>query len=85
MITAYAQREIQSEDPARCDFERGRLLLIERIAAEFDLSSARELDVEVEYLYMEVDLDFENDSDPAVGDLIDRFTGFLHALEDRGT
>jgi hypothetical protein len=83
MITAYAQRELRDADEVLARFERGRLGMIERTAQEFGLSPQREEDVDVEYLRIEVEIDFENDADPEVEDLVDRFTVFLYALEDR--
>jgi hypothetical protein len=83
MITAYARRELQDTDEVLAEFERGRLGMIERTAEEFGLSPQRDEDVDVECLNVEVEIDFENDADPEVDDLIDRFTVFLYALEDR--
>lgn len=83
MIIAYAGRELQDADRARSQFETGRLALIERVGREFGFDPERELDIDVEYLNLYVEGDFDNDADPQLEDLVDRFTIFLYALEDR--
>lgn len=83
MMTGYAQRDLECADRALMRFESGRMTLTERVATEYGFVSERQRDGEAEYLNIDAHVDFENDSDPVNGDLIDRFSMFLYALEDR--
>ena len=87
MITGYAQRALECADRALMRFERGRMTLIERVATEYGFEPRRELDQAAQYLtqYLNIDadLDFDSDADPLTEDLMDRFSLFLYALEDR--
>ncbi|MEJ7631464.1 MAG: hypothetical protein WKF28_03095 [Rubrobacteraceae bacterium] len=83
MITGYAQRALECADRALMSFERGRMTLIERVATEYGFETRRELDQDTQYLNIDADLDFDSDADPLAEDLMDRFSIFLYALEDR--